>query len=50
LRIARVHTALRYYAAYPDEIDERIANNADVAEREEQLWAAQQSLLRRRAQ
>ena len=33
--------------AYPDEIDERIASNKDVAEREEQLWAAQQSLLRR---
>lgn len=48
LSIARVNTALRYYAAYPDEIDERIANNADVAEREEHLWAAQQTLLRRR--
>jgi hypothetical protein len=48
LSIAQVNTALRYYAAYPDEIDERIASNADVAEREEQLWAAQQTLLRRK--
>jgi hypothetical protein len=47
LSLARVHTALRYYAAYPDEVDERIANNADVAEREERLWTAQQTLLRR---
>lgn len=44
----RVGVALRYYAAYPEEVDERIASNADVAEREEQLWAAQQALLRRR--
>jgi hypothetical protein len=44
----RVGVALRYYAAYPEEVDERIASNADVAEREEQLWAAQQALLGRR--
>jgi hypothetical protein len=43
-----VGIALRYYAAYPKEIDERIVHNAEVAEREEQLWAAQQALLRRR--
>lgn len=48
LSAARVHTALRYYAAYPSEIDDRIAHNVEVAEREEQLWAAQQSLLRRK--
>jgi hypothetical protein len=47
LAVSRVAVALRYYVAYPDEIDERIASNKDVAEREEQLWAAQQSLLRR---
>jgi hypothetical protein len=44
----QVAIALRYYAAFPDEIDERIVSNRDVAEREERLWAAQQSLLRRR--
>lgn len=40
--------AVRYYAAYPEEIDERIAGNAYVAEREERLWVAQQSLLHRK--
>jgi hypothetical protein len=49
LNVAQVTTAVRYYAAYPNEVDERIASNSDVAEREEQLWAAQQTLLRRRA-
>src|SRR5690242_17375487 len=44
---SRAAVALRYYAAYPDEIDERIARNGEVAEREEQLWTAQQNLLRR---
>jgi uncharacterized protein (DUF433 family) len=44
---AQVAVALRYYAAYPDEIDERIALNDAVAEREEQLWEAQQKLLRK---
>lgn len=48
LNVPQVTVVLRYYAAYPDEIDERIANNTDVAEREERLWAAQQTLLRRR--
>ncbi len=43
----QVRIAVRYYAAYPDEIDERIANNAEIGAREERLWAAQQSLLRR---
>jgi hypothetical protein len=42
---AQVGVALRYYAAYPAEIDERIAGNREVADREEQLWQAQQSLL-----
>ena len=48
LNVTQVTAVLRYYAAYPDEIDERIAGNRDVAEREERLWAAQQTLLRRR--
>ncbi|MFI5916068.1 hypothetical protein [Dactylosporangium sp. NPDC051541] len=47
LSASAVAVALRYYVAYPDEIDERIAGNKDVAEREEQLWTAQQNLLRR---
>jgi hypothetical protein len=45
----QVGIAVRYYAAYPEGIDERIASNTDVAEREERLWAAQQSLLRRKS-
>lgn len=48
LSTALVGVALRYYAAYPDEIDERIALNKDVADREEQLWEAQQKLLQKR--
>jgi hypothetical protein len=44
---AHVGVALRYYAAYPDEIDERIALNSEVADREERLWQAQQRLLRK---
>jgi hypothetical protein len=43
-----VAVALRYYAAYPDEIDARIESNRDAAEREEQLWVAQQALLGRK--
>jgi hypothetical protein len=48
LSVAQVRIAVRYYAAYPDEIDERIALNSEVAEREEQLWTAQQKILRKR--
>jgi hypothetical protein len=40
-------TALRYYAAYPDEVDERVEANRESATREEQLWRAEQRLLRR---
>jgi hypothetical protein len=42
-----IATALRYYAAYPGEVDERIEVNQDAAHREEQLWQAEQRLLRR---
>jgi hypothetical protein len=42
----RVRAAVRYYAAFPEEVDERIGINRDVAVREEQLWAAQQAILR----
>jgi len=48
LSSALVAVALRYYAAYPDEIDERIVLNKEVADREEQLWEAQQKLLQKR--
>jgi hypothetical protein len=45
---AQVGVALRYYAGYPSEIDERIALNTEVADREERLWNAQQKLLQKR--
>jgi hypothetical protein len=45
---AQVGIALRYYAAYPGEIDERTVLNNEVADREEQLWEAQQKLLEKR--
>ena len=48
LSSAQVGIVLRYYAAYPGEIDERTALNTEVADREEQLWEAQQKLLRKR--
>jgi hypothetical protein len=48
LTVAQVRIVVRYYAAYPDEIDERIALNSEIAEREEQLWTAQQTILRKR--
>jgi len=48
LTSAQVGVAMRYYAAYPGEIDERIILNREVADREEQLWEAQQKLLQKR--
>jgi len=48
LTAVQVGVAVRYYAAYPGEVDERIALNQEIAEREEQLWEAQQKLLRKR--
>lgn len=41
----QAQTALHYYAAYPGEIDERIAANDEEAERQEQLWQAERRLL-----
>lgn len=42
----QVRAAVRYYAAYPDEVDARIAANRAAAERGEQLWRAEQAVLR----
>ncbi|MFC8848479.1 MULTISPECIES: hypothetical protein [unclassified Micromonospora] len=47
LSAAQVGTALRYYAAYPEEVDERVTSNHEAARREEELWSAQQRILRR---
>lgn len=43
----QVRCALRYYAAYPDEVDQRIAANEAEAEREYTLWQAQRAILGR---
>ena len=45
LSTEQLNAALRYYADYPDEVDERIEANHAEAEREEKLWRAQQRLL-----
>jgi hypothetical protein len=41
----RVRVATRYYAAYPDEIDRRIAANNELADEAEAAWLAEQKLL-----
>lgn len=43
----QIGAALRYYAAYPDEVDERVVANREAADREERLWRSEQHLLRR---
>jgi uncharacterized protein (DUF433 family) len=40
-----VETALRYYAAYGDEVDEWIAQSRAIAERERELWRRRQTAL-----
>jgi hypothetical protein len=35
---AQVDVAVRYYADFPDEVDERIANNREEAERQHAAW------------
>lgn len=41
----RVRVAVRYYAAYRDEIDRRIAANIELADEAEAAWLAEQKLL-----
>jgi Arc/MetJ family transcription regulator len=43
-----VRTAIRYYAAYPAEVEERIAANHEAAHEAEAAWQAEQHLLRAR--
>jgi uncharacterized protein (DUF433 family) len=38
LPVAPVEAAVRYYAAYKDEVDEWIAQTVAIAERERELW------------
>jgi uncharacterized protein (DUF433 family) len=42
---AQVETALRYYAAYQDEVDEWIEQSRTLAARERDLWLRQQDVL-----
>ncbi|MGH3941529.1 MAG: hypothetical protein ACRDTG_23450 [Pseudonocardiaceae bacterium] len=42
----RVRVATRYHAVYPDEIDERIAVNNELADEAEAAWLTEQRLLR----
>lgn len=35
---AQVHAAVRYYADFRDEVDERIAHNSQEAERQRAAW------------
>jgi uncharacterized protein (DUF433 family) len=44
---AEVETAVRYYAAYKDEVDEWIEQSRAIAERERDLWRRQQDALAR---
>ena len=41
----QVETALAYYAEYPAEVDDAIADNRRVAEEAEAAWSRKQSLL-----
>lgn len=44
---AQVEAAVRYYAAYRDEVDEWIEQSRAIAERERELWRRQQDALAR---
>ncbi len=41
----QVRSAIRYYAEYQDEIDERIARNVEEADAAEELWRREQNAL-----
>jgi len=43
---AQIRISVRYYAAYPTEIDEWITANRELAARTEKQWLAEQELLR----
>jgi len=44
----KVRVAVRYYTAYPDEVNDRIAANREAADAAEAAWLAEQDLLRGR--
>jgi uncharacterized protein (DUF433 family) len=43
---SRMRTAIRYYAAFQDEIDERVDRNLAMADAAEAQWRREQNLLR----
>jgi hypothetical protein len=45
LPVRKIRVAVRYYAAYRAEVDERIAANRDAATEAEAAWQAEQDLL-----
>jgi|SRR5215471_11266273 len=45
-----IRVAVRYYTAYPAEVDERITANNEAAQEAEAAWRAEQNLLRARGQ
>jgi len=45
-----VRVAVRYYTAYPDEVEERIAANHEAAREAEAAWQAENELLRAQGQ
>jgi plasmid stability protein len=47
LPISHIDAAMRYYAAFTEEIDARIAANLEAADRELRLWEKQQALFGR---
>lgn len=47
--VRKVRIAVRYYAAYPDEVNHRIAANREEAQEAEAAWQAEQELLRGQA-
>lgn len=46
LSAAQVHVALRYYADFTDEVDDRVTANQRAADRELARWESEQHLLR----
>ena len=46
LPVRKIKTAVRYYAAYREDIDERIAANRAAAREAEAAWQVEQDLLR----
>jgi hypothetical protein len=42
---SQVRTAVRYYGAFPDEVDDRITRNAEDADEAEAAWRREQAAL-----